>query len=230
MTALIDFTLDQGIAEIRLNNGKVNAISHEVIDAFHAALDQAEEAGAVVIITGQTGIFSGGYDLKTMQKSLPDALNLVKAGSSLSRRLLAFSTPIIAACEGHAIAKGAFLLLSSDYRIGAQGPFKIGLNEVAIGITMHYAGIELAHNRLAIPYFERSVNTAEIFDPEQAQNAGFLDELVEPASVLSRAQEVAAHYRDTLNMKAHHQTKLKSREGFLAALDEAIERDEQGSL
>ncbi|PID41712.1 MAG: enoyl-CoA hydratase [Proteobacteria bacterium] len=229
MTSLVNYQSEDGVATINLNNGKVNAISHEVIDALHAALDQAEKKSEVVIITGQAGIFSGGYDLKTMQKSLPDALALVKAGSSLSRRLLSFPTPIISACEGHAIAKGAFILLSSDYRIGAAGGFKIGLNEVAIGITMHYAGLEMAHYRLAIPFFERAVNTAEIFDPETAVKAGFLDEITEPENVLEKARRIAKQYT-ALDMKAHYQTKLKAREAFLIALDDAIEKDKTGTL
>ncbi|PIE44217.1 MAG: enoyl-CoA hydratase [Gammaproteobacteria bacterium] len=229
MTALVHYQREAGVATINLRNGKVNAISHEVIDAFHAALDQAEAKGEIVIITGQTGMFCGGYDLKTMQKSLPEALALVKAGSTLSRRLLSFPTPIISACEGHAIAKGAFILLSSDYRIGAAGDFKIGLNEVAIGITMHYAGLVMARNRLATTFFGRAVNTAEIFDPETALKAGFLDEITEPQNVLAEAHSIARQYK-TLDMKAHHRTKLKAREALLVALDDAIEKDDNGTL
>ncbi len=86
--------------------------------------------------------------------------------------------PVIVACPGHAVAKGAFLLLSADYRIGVDGPFQIGLNEVAIGMTMHHVGIELARDRLRKSAFTRSVINAEMFSPAAAVDAGFLDTLV----------------------------------------------------
>lgn len=221
---LIDFDITENIATITLKNGKVNAISHQVIAEINDALDQAEAANAVVILTGQPGIFSGGFDLKTMKESSESAVALVTAGSTLSRRMLSFPMPIIGACTGHAIAKGAFLLLSCDYRIGSLGKFKIGLNEVAIGMTMHQAGIEIARNRLPINYLTRSVINAELFSPETAVVAGFLDTLVEPEQLLETAKNTAIQMH-TLNMKAHHGTKLKERKDILAALDEAIALD-----
>ncbi|MBA6390882.1 crotonase/enoyl-CoA hydratase family protein [Colwellia sp. BRX10-3] len=221
---LIDFEISEQIATITLKNGKVNAISHQVIAEINDALDQAESAGAVVILTGQPGIFSAGFDLKTMKESSDSAVALVTAGSTLSRRMLSFQFPIIGACTGHAIAKGAFLLLSCDHRIGSLGQFKIGLNEVAIGMTMHQAGIEIARNRMPINYLTRSVINAELFSPETAVLAGFLDTLVEPEQLMATAKSVANQML-TLNMKAHHGTKLKERKDILAALDAAIELD-----
>ncbi|MGB1263623.1 MAG: crotonase/enoyl-CoA hydratase family protein [Cognaticolwellia sp.] len=224
MVELIDLDINQQIATITLKNGKVNAISHQVIAELNDALDQAEAANAVVILTGQPGIFSGGFDLKTMKESSDSAVALVSAGSKLSRRMLSYPQPIIAACTGHAIAKGAFLLLSCDHRIGSLGNFKIGLNEVAIGMTMHQAGIEIARNRIPTNYLTRSVVNAELFSPESAVSAGFLDTLVEPEQLIDAAQSVAKQML-TLNMTAHHGTKLKEREAILAALDAAIELD-----
>ena len=221
---LIDLDINEQIATITLKNGKVNAISHQVIAEINDALDQAEAASAVVILTGQPGIFSGGFDLKTMKESSDSAVALVTAGSTLSRRMLSFPFPIIGACTGHAIAKGAFLLLSCDHRIGSLGQFKIGLNEVAIGMTMHQAGIEIARNRLPINYLSRSVINAELFSPETAAVAGFLDTLVEPEQLMETAKSVAKQML-TLNMKAHHGTKLKERKDILIALDAAIELD-----
>lgn len=221
---LIDLDINEQIATITLKNGKVNAISHQVIAEINDALDKAEAASAVVILTGQPGIFSGGFDLKTMKESSDSAVALVTAGSTLSRRMLSFPFPIIGACTGHAIAKGAFLLLSCDHRIGSLGQFKIGLNEVAIGMTMHQAGIEIARNRLPINYLSRAVINAELFSPETAAVAGFLDTLVEPEQLMETAKSVAKQML-TLNMKAHHGTKLKERKDILVALDAAIELD-----
>lgn len=221
---LIDLDITEQIATITLKNGKVNAISPQVIVEINDALDQAESAGAVVILTGQPGIFSGGFDLKTMKESSESAVALVTAGSTLSRRMLSFPFPIIGACTGHAIAKGAFLLLSCDHRVGSLGAFKIGLNEVAIGMTMHQAGIEVARNRIPINYLTRSVINAELFSPEAAIPAGFLDTVVEPEQLMVTAKRIAKQML-TLNMKAHHGTKLKERKDMLAALDAAIVLD-----
>jgi enoyl-CoA hydratase len=226
MSDLISYQLEDGIATLTLNNGKVNAISPDVIVAFNAALDQAVQDRAVVIITGQPGILSGGYDLKVMTSSPQNAVALVTAGSTLARRMLAHPYPIIVACPGHAIAKGAFILLSADYRIGVEGPFNIGLNEVQIGMTMHHAGIELARDRLRRSAFHRSVINGEIFNPEGAMDAGFLDKVVQAEQLMATAV-AAAQQLKKINMTAHKNTKLKVRKAFLETLDKAIELDQQ---
>ncbi|MEE4306589.1 crotonase/enoyl-CoA hydratase family protein [Pseudomonas alliivorans] len=226
MSDLVSYHLDDGIATLTLNNGKVNAISPDVIAAFNAALDQSEKDRAVVIVTGQPGILSGGYDLKVMTSSPEAASSLVTQGSTLARRMLSHPFPIIVACPGHAIAKGAFLLLSADYRIGVEGPFNIGLNEVQIGMTMHHAGIELARDRLRKSAFNRSVINAEIFNPEGAMQAGFLDQLVSVEALSETARTVATQLKK-INMNAHGKTKLKTRKAFLDTLDAAIELDKK---
>ncbi|MDD2056006.1 crotonase/enoyl-CoA hydratase family protein [Pseudomonas sp. GD03860] len=226
MSELISYHLEDGIATLTLNNGKVNAISPDVIAAFNSALDQAVQDRAVVIITGQPGILSGGYDLKVMTAGPKQAVSLVTAGSTLARRMLSHPFPIIVACPGHAVAKGAFLLLSADYRIGVEGPFSIGLNEVQIGMTMHHAGIELARDRLRRSAFHRSVINAEMFDPASAVDAGFLDKVV-PAEQLQEAALSAARQLKKINMNAHKHTKLKVRKALLDSLDDAIIRDQE---
>ncbi|MFJ4353808.1 crotonase/enoyl-CoA hydratase family protein [Pseudomonas sp. NPDC089428] len=225
MSELITYHAEDGIATLTLNNGKVNAISPDVIAAFNAALDRATQERALVIITGQPGILSGGYDLKVMTSGPKEAVALVTAGSTLARRLLSHPFPVIVACPGHAVAKGAFLLLSADYRIGVEGPYKIGLNEVQIGMTMHHAGIELARDRLRRSAFHRSVINAEMFEPKDALDAGFLDKVVPAEQLLEIAKGVAGELKK-LNMLAHKNTKLKVRKGLLDALDEAILLDQ----
>ncbi|WP_339071087.1 crotonase/enoyl-CoA hydratase family protein [Pseudomonas idahonensis] len=226
MSELISYHLEDGIATLTLSNGKVNAISPDVIAAFNAALDQATADRAVVIITGQPGILSGGYDLKVMTAGPKEAVALVTLGSTLARRLLSHPFPVIVACPGHAVAKGAFLLLSADYRIGVDGPFSIGLNEVQIGMTMHHAGIELARDRLRRSAFHRSVINGEMFDPQSAVDAGFLDKVVS-AEELQGAALAAARQLKKINMLAHKNTKLKVRKGLLETLDNAIIQDQE---
>lgn len=229
MNDYISYTSEENYAIITINNGKANAISHEVIEGLNAGLNKAEQENKVVILTGTPGIFSGGFDLKVMTKSPESALELVTKGSKLSLKMLSFPKPIIIACNGHAIAKGAFLLLSSDYRIGVEGDFKIGLNEVMIGMTMHNAGIAIAKSRLSEVYLNRSVNNAEIFNPQDAIKAGFLDVIVPEELLLPTAIKVA-NMSSKLNAKAHAETKLKVRRPHLDALAEAIELDLKGSI
>lgn len=226
MTELTTYELSDGIATVTLANGKVNAISPQVIEELHAALDRSERDRAVVILTGQPGLLSGGYDLKVMTSGPQQAIDLVTAGSRLARRMLAHPLPIVVACGGHAVAKGGFLLLSADYRVGVSGPFRIGLNEVAIGMTMHHVGIELARHRLSQTYFNRCLMNAEMLAPEQAVPAGFLDEVVAAEDLMATAHERAVQLSQ-LNLHAHGATKVKARSEFLETLDRAIELDRQ---
>ncbi|TBV05874.1 crotonase/enoyl-CoA hydratase family protein [Stutzerimonas kirkiae] len=226
MSELVAYRLEDGVATLTLNNGRVNALSPAVFDELNAALDRAEQDRAVVVLRGQPGVLSGGYDLKVMNAGPQQAVALVTRGSSFSRRLLAHPYPVVVACSGHAIAKGAFLLLSGDYRIGVDGAFRIGLNEVQIGMTMHQAGIELARDRLRGSAFQRAVINAELFEPRTALEAGFFDRLVPVEDFEDAVREAAAQLKG-LNMLAHRNTKLKVRQALLEALDQAIELDQR---
>jgi enoyl-CoA hydratase len=229
MSELVSYSFSDGVARLSLSNGKVNAISPAVIDAFNEALEHAQKDRAVVVISGQPGILSGGYDLKVMTSGADAAKALVAKGSTLARRMLSHPFPVVVACTGHAVAKGAFILLSADYRIGVEGPFKIGLNEVAIGMTMHHVGIELARARLTNSAFNRSVINAEMFDPADAVQAGFLDKVVPAEELEAKAMEMALQLTK-LNMTAHRNTKLKTRKALLELLDQSIEIDKQHAL
>ena len=229
MNEVVHYKSDEYYAIITIANGKANAISHEVIEGLNAGLDKAEQENKIVILTGQPGIFSAGFDLKVMTKSPESAKGLVTKGSRLSLRMLSFPKPIIVACSGHAIAKGAFLLLSADYRIGVEGDFKIGLNEVMIGMTMHHAGIAIARAKLSNTYLDRSVNNSEIYNPKDAVKAGFLDTIVPENNLLTTAIKVAKMLSQ-LNKKAHAATKLKVRRPHLKALEKAIELDLQEEI
>src|SRR5690606_32909903 len=123
---LVRYELRDSIAEITLNDGKRNALSSEMLDAIGGALDRAEEDRAVVLLGGREGVFSAGFDLKVMAAGGDGAVAMVGRGFELAERLLGFPGPVVAACDGHAIAMGAFLLLAGDFRLGAAGPYKIG--------------------------------------------------------------------------------------------------------
>jgi enoyl-CoA hydratase len=147
-------------------------------------------------------------------------------GFALAVRLLTFPTPVVVACTGHAIAMASFILASADYRIGAAGAYRIGANEVAIGLTMPLAAIEICRARLNTAHFNRSVINAEMYDPDGAVAAGFLDQVVGEAE-LGATTEETARALSTLNMSAHGATKLRTRAQALTAIREAIEEDEE---
>jgi enoyl-CoA hydratase len=173
--APLQVLVDDGVALLQLDDGKANAISHDVVEAFHGALDRSiEEAGAVVV-AGRPGRFSAGFDLEVMRAGDKPMQDLVLAGAELLLRLYAHPQPIVAACTGHALAAGALLLLACDTRVGAEGDFKIGLNEVGIGMPLPAFAVELARDRLASHLLTKATLQAEIYDPTAAVRAGYLD-------------------------------------------------------
>lgn len=224
--ANVIYELGDGIATITIDDGKANAITIPLIDEVRAALDQAEADGAVVVLAGRPGRFSGGFDLPTLTAFTPESADLLKAGFDLSYRLLSFPRPVVIACTGHAIAMGSFLLLSGDHRVGiAESGHKIGATEVAIGMAMPWAAVEMLRQRLTRAHFERATLLAEVFTPEGAVEAGFLDEAVEEDRLHIRAREVAARLA-SLDGKAHHVTKQRARAAMLETLAAAIQRDD----
>jgi len=224
MTDLVTYTLDNGVATIAMDDGKANVLSTDMIAQLNAAFDKAEAAEAIVVLTGREGMFSGGFNLKEMQAGPKEAMILTSKGSKLARRILAFPRPVIALSTGHTIAMGAFLMLACDYRMIADGSFKVGLNETLIGMTMHNFGIELARYRLPLHYFNRCVINAEIFSPKGAMHAGFFDRVI-PADQMPMAGPMAAQMFAQLNATAFKNTKLRSRKAAFAILDQAIEDD-----
>ena len=199
--------------------------SLEMLGEINGALDRAEADEAVVVLTGRPGRFSGGFDLAVITAGGPDTIELLNTGFGLAERLLSFPRPVVIASTGHSIAMAAFLLLSGDYRIGVRGPFKIVANEVAIGMTMPLTAIEICRQRLAPAHFVRAVLLAEVYSPDDAVAAGFLDRVVEE-SELQQAAAVHALALTALDATAHRNTKLRARRETLVALRTAIEADD----
>jgi enoyl-CoA hydratase len=224
MTDLLTYRLTQSVATISLDDGKVNVMSLQMLDALNEAFDQAQWDQAIVVLTGRPGIFSAGFDLPVLRAGGVASAQMVQRGFRLAERLLSFPFPVVIACSGHALAMGAFLVLSGDHRLGADGPFKIGANEVAIGLTMPRFGVEICRQRLAPAHFHRAVVNAEIYAPDAAVGAGFLDQLVPAQDLMATAQLAAARLR-ALDMRAHAETKLRARTQALAAIRAAIDAD-----
>ena len=222
MGTLVSYRLHDSVATITMDDGKVNVLSHEMLAELNDALSRAEADAAIVALAGRPGVFSAGFDLKVLRAGGPSARAMLRAGFELAERILSFPMPVVISCTGHAIAMGAFLVLSGDYRIGVAGRYKVTANEVAIGLTLPRAAMEICRQRLTPAHFNRATVLAEVFAPAGAVEAGFLDRVVEAADFDRELATVLAGIAQ-LDMTAHAATKLRVREQALAAIHEAID-------
>ncbi len=188
----MELEIRDNVAILRFDDGKANAVGHDFIDGMNEGLDKAEADAKAAVIVGRPGRFSGGFDLSEFQKGPDEAQALLRRGTEMFMRLYGHPQPLVAACTGHAIAAGAFLLLSSDTRIGTEGDFKIGLNETAIGMTLPVFGHELAANRLSKRHFTAAFIQANLYGPNEAVDAGFLDQVVAAEQLEETAIGIAA--------------------------------------
>ena len=174
---------------VTIDDGKANALSPAVIDALGQSLDEAHEASAkAVLIAGRTGMLTGGFDLSIMRGADLAAIgDLVTSGGEFMVRLYSSSIPIVCACTGHAVAAGALLLLSSHYRVGAEGTINIGLIEAAIGMVLPDWAVVLADERLSRRHYQQATIEGRTYRPAEAKDAGFLDTVVPADRVLDAA-------------------------------------------
>jgi len=220
----VQYNLQDQVATIRIDDGKRNALSPEVIREIYQALDRAESDRAIVILTGRESVFSAGFDLHVMKRGGINALRMLRAGYGLTARVMAYPYPVIAACNGHVMAMGVFLMLSADYVIGSRGDFNIAANEVAIGLTMPRVAALMLHHRLTPAAFQRAVTLSEYFDVESALRSGFFDELVDPADLIPRAGTCADEFKK-LDLPAHAASKRRIRIALIRKIRFSIPLD-----
>ena len=223
-TDLVQYKLQGRVATIHIDDGKRNALSPEVLRGIYAALDRAQADRAIVILTGRESVFSAGFDLKVMKRGGMNALRMLRAGYALTARVLTYPFPVVAACNGHSMAMGVFLMLSADYVIGSRGDFKIAANEVAIGMTMPRVAAAVLRNRLTPSTYQRAVALAGYFDVESALDAGFFDEVVDPADLLRRAEACADKYKE-LDPQAYKVSKRRMRAALIRKIRLSIPLD-----
>lgn len=224
MSEPLSYELEGSVAVLRMDDGKANALSHDMIERIQKALSRAEsEAGAVALL-GRPGRLSAGFDLSVM-KSGPEATRaLVTAGAELLLRLYEFPKPVVIGATGHALAAGALLLCAADTRIGAQGDFKIGLNEVAIGMVLPIFGVELARDRLSKRHFSQAVVQARIYDADGAVAAGYLDRAVLAEAVEEEVLAAAAALAQ-LPGAAYAGTKRSARAAVAQNIRDTLDED-----
>jgi enoyl-CoA hydratase len=232
--ALVRYELSQldgggAVATITMDDGKVNVMSVAMQAELNAALDRAEADRAVVLLTGREGVLSAGFDLSVLRAGSDETTVMVRGGFALAVRLLEFPAPVVVACPGHAIAMGVFLLLSGDYLIGAAGPYKFTANEVALGLAIPVAAIEILRQRLTPACLIRATALAEVFSPANAVAAGFLDRVVEPTELAGAAADVAAALAG-LDRTAHAASKQRARAAALDTIRRGLAADQLALL
>ena len=185
-------TTEGDVSIITLNDGKANVFSPEMSSTVSNLLDQVPGDKGSLVITGRPGIFSAGFDLKIISSGDADAVAaMVKAGFTLLARIYNFPRPVIAACSGHGVALGAFLLCCADYRLGAKGQFIVQANETRNNMSIPTPILEISKSRISKTHWYRAILNAEAYPVEKAIEPGYLEEVTEPDNLMIRAMEVA---------------------------------------
>jgi enoyl-CoA hydratase len=223
-TSPVQYQLEGTTAVVTLDDGKANALSEAALHALIAAVDRAEAEARALVLTGRPDRFCAGFDLKGMMAGPASATALLRLGSAMYLRVYGSPLPVVMACTGHALAGGALLLLTGDVRLGADGPYKLGLNEVAIGMPLPVLGVELARDRLAPHELVRATLQAQPYDPAGAARAGYLDEVVPAADLRARALAEAARL-GALSRSAHGATKLRLRGATMERIRSTLDAD-----
>lgn len=220
----VHYSLAHQVATVSIDDGKRNALSPGVLAEIYQAFDRAEADRATVIITGRESVFSAGFDLNVMKRGGIDALRMLRAGYALPARIMAYPYPVIAACNGHSLAMGVFMMLSADYVLGTRGEFRIAANEVAIGLPMPRVAAAVLRNRLVPAAFQRAVTLSEYFEPETALRAGFFDRLADSGMLLADAQRCAEEFQK-LDDYAHTKSKRRIRAALIRRLRRSVPLD-----
>lgn len=225
MSSHVQFSYDGGISRIVMDDGKANVMSPALLGSLHEAFDTALEKDGLVVLSSGGKHFSGGFDLKVIREGTrEEKVTMLRAGAELALRILSFPRPVISVCTGNALPMGAFLLLCSDVRFASEGDYKISMNEVMIGLTVPHFAIEIARQRLTPAYFNRAVLLGEMYAPQEAAKAGFVDTVL-PPSVLPGVVEQTLKGLSAIDFAAHAETKARARKGAIDAIRAAIDSE-----
>ena len=178
---LATLTSEDDISIITLDDGKANVFSPNMIQDVNECLDKVPLESGALIITGRQGMFSAGFDLKIISAGdMQATMDMSLSGFKLLSRLFSFPRPILAACSGHGIALGTFLLCCCDYRVGVKGDFMIGANEMRTNMVIPIPILELINHRISSSHKYRAILGAEMYSIENGIDAGLIDEVVDP--------------------------------------------------
>lgn len=220
---LANIKTDENVSIITLDDGKANVFSPTMISEFNLLLDQVPTNKGSLLIHGRPGMFSAGFDLKVMMSGSEPAVQMVQSGFTMLKRVFSFPRPVVAACSGHAIALGAFLLCSSDHRIGAKGEYKVGANELRNNMIVPTPLLEIAKFKLNKSHKQRAILNAEMYSIEDAVEPGYLDEVVDADKVfeiaLAKARDLAV-----LGHPQYNETKKLDQADVIQKISDGIDQ------
>eukprot|EP00442_Polarella_glacialis_P020447 CAMPEP_0115056626 /NCGR_PEP_ID=MMETSP0227-20121206/5299_1 /TAXON_ID=89957 /ORGANISM="Polarella glacialis, Strain CCMP 1383" /LENGTH=251 /DNA_ID=CAMNT_0002441323 /DNA_START=70 /DNA_END=825 /DNA_ORIENTATION=+ len=220
--------LSGNVGLLQLDDGQANAFGHQMLKEASEALQAAEKdllaCEGALVLAGNKKLLSSGFDLKVMMKGPQEAEALIQAGAAFVEQLALFPRPVVVAATGHAVALGALVLLTGDYRIGPATvggkPLKVGLNETSNGMRMPDFFAEGARYTLAPQYLRECLALGLIYDATRAQVVGFLNEVVPEGKVLETAQAKA----EELASWCKHPAFIQNKKLVRRPLDEVIQR------
>ena len=185
---LATLTSEDDLSIITLDDGKANVFSPKMIQDVNECLDKVPTESGALIITGREGMFSAGFDLKIISAGdMKATMDMSLSGFKLLSRLFSFPRPILAACSGHGIALGTFLLCCCDYRVGVKGDFMIGANEMRTNMVIPIPILELINHRVSASHKYRAILGAEMYSIENGIGAGLIDEVVDAENLMETA-------------------------------------------
>ena len=217
---------ENNISVIKLDDGKANAFSHEMLTIFNELLARVPRDSGALVITGRDGLFSGGFDLKTLSTGDMDKIKImVQLGYRTLLELYSFQRPVIAAVSGHSIALGLFVTCCADYRVAIDGKYICQANEVRNNMDIPPQIMEILKARVNKNYFYPAVYHSDAYSMKDSIAVGYIDEVVSQEHLMSRAMEKAAELA-SLPHPHYVNTKHFAQGDVIKKISDAIEKFE----
>ena len=205
MTDLATLTKKGDVSIIKLDDGKANAFSLDMLESLNACLAEVSRDSGSLIITGREGLFSAGFDLKTLASGdVEAAQKMVKLGFNTLLDLYSFPRPIVAAISGHAVALGIFVACCCDYRIGIEGKFICQANEVRNNMDIPVQIMEIVKDRLDKKHFYKGTNNNLYHSIDLKKIALFLSSRKSKDKNLKLAAYAYYYVLNTFNYSANY--------------------------
>lgn len=216
------------VREIRLARTPANALNQPLVVQLTNRLRAATLEGArAVVLSGQPGMFSGGLDVPMLiTLDWNELQRFMRSVLALQHQLAVQSTPVVAAITGHCAAAAAIVALFCDHRIMSEGNYKIGLNEVAVGLCPGRIAYQAFRRLVGARQADHLVTRGEFIGPDEALRIGLVDRVVPQDQVIPEAIAYAQSYLK-LPQQALYETRRIAREDLVRLCDEVIRDDSE---
>ena len=218
---------ENDISIIKLDDGKANAFSYEMLSQVNELLAKVPRDSGALVITGREGLFSGGFDLKTLATGdMEKITKMVHSGYRLLLELFSFDRPIVAAVSGHSIALGLFVTCSADYRIAIDGKYVCQANEVRNNMDIPTQIMEILKARVNKKYFYSAVYHSDAYSVYDSIEVGYIEEVVPADQFMQRAMEKAKELA-TVPHPFYANTKKSAQDDVRQKISDAIDKYEK---